>query len=68
MDFYGAAMKLSPIGLAVFLPGVLVGFLAPVLASKAVPDHREKAEKILRYAGLAAAILGALILVDVIPV
>ena len=45
-----------------------MGFLAPVLASKAVPDHREKAEKILRYAGLAAAILGALILVDVIPV
>ena len=60
--------RISPLGLAIFVPAVIVGFAAPLIAAKCFPARREAAERILRSVSLALAMVGALILVDVIPV
>ncbi len=65
MDIEKIMSRLDAGGLILLALGAGLGFFAKVLAGKISPKQADKLEKVLRFAGLGLAILGALILLDV---
>lgn len=65
MDLAGIVQRLDLPGLLLLALGALTGFAGHRLAALLFPKTGEKAQVIIRFAGLAIAFLGALILLDV---
>ncbi len=65
MDLAGIVQRLDIPGLLLLVLGALTGFAGHRLAALLFPKAGEKAQVFIRFAGLAMAFLGALILLDV---
>ncbi len=64
----GVVSRLSVPGLVLLGLGVVIGYGAPKIAAWLWKSKAERAALFLRVAGLVLAILGTLMLVDIIPI
>jgi hypothetical protein len=69
MDYWqGVASRLSVPGITLMVMGALLSFEAPKLCTLVSKKEGERAIAPMKVAGLLLAVLGALILLDVIPI
>jgi hypothetical protein len=67
MDWKGIASRLSLPGLALLVMGAAIGYEAPMLCKLVWKEKGEKLVTPMKLVGLALALVGALILLDFIP-
>lgn len=65
MNMAAIVQRLDLLGLVLLGVGVLIGYSGHKIAARFMPKLNEKGLYIIRFAGVAIAIAGALILLDI---